>query len=343
MTTFANPSNPPLLIAKNLSVRFGDFPAVDGIDLEINAGEVLGIVGESGSGKSVTSLAIMGLIEAPGRVGADTLMFNAQGQSKNLLTLTDREHRRLLGRDIAMVFQDPMTSLNPCFTIAFQLIETLRLHEGGSRQALQARALELLQIVEIPDAKRRLHCYPHELSGGMCQRVMVAMAIACHPKLLIADEPTTALDVTIQAQIMKLLLRLQREQGMALILITHDLGLVAEAAKRVMVMYAGKVMENAPVPDIFENPHHPYTRALMAALPENNLTSPDNGTRKKRLQALGGVVPGAHDRPRGCLLSPRCAYAQENCRQQPIPMDTIQNHQVRCLYPRLEPWRLHGN
>lgn len=320
----------PLLIAKNLRVKFGGFSAVDGIDISVNTGEVIGIVGESGSGKSVTSLALMGLIDKPGVVSADSLIFYSKdndGTEKNLLKLSTKEHRAILGREMAMIFQDPMTSLNPCYTVAFQLMETLRIHEGGSARELRARALELMQVVEIPSAKSRLECYPHQLSGGMCQRVMVAMAIACHPKLLIADEPTTALDVTIQAQIMKLLLRLQKEQNMAMMLITHDLGLVAEAAHRVMVMYAGQVVESAPVPEIFENPKHPYTESLMAALPEHNF-------QQKRLQALGGVVPGAYDRPTGCLLSPRCPYTQEKCSQAEPPMVNINTHQVCCFFPR---------
>src|SRR3984885_7282527 len=196
----------------------------------------------------------------------------------------------MLGRDIAMIFQDPMTSLNPCFTVAFQLMETLRIHEGGSRKALRARALELLKQVEIPDAERRLDAYPHQLSGGMSQRVMVAMAIACNPRLLIADEPTTALDVTIQAQMLALLLKLQRERGMALMLITHDLGVVAEIAQRVMVMYAGEVVESASADELFALPRHPYTEALLASLPERN-------AGRRRLASLAGVVPGAFDRP----------------------------------------------
>ncbi len=247
---------------------------------------MVGIVGESGSGKSVTALAVLGLIDAPGRVRAERLAFDG----RELPSLSPRERRSLLGGDIAMIFQDPMTSLNPSFSVAFQLMETIALHEGGSRKARRARALELLKAVEIPDPERRLDAFPHQLSGGMSQRVMLAMAIACNPRLLIADEPTTALDVTIQAQMLALLLRLQRERGMALVLITHDLGVVAEVAERVIVMYAGQVVEEAAVPRIFEAPSHPYTEALLAALPERNVG-------RRRLQSLGGVVPGAFDRP----------------------------------------------
>jgi dipeptide transport system ATP-binding protein len=225
-----------------------------------------------------------------------------------------------------MIFQDPMTSLNPSYSVAFQLMETIALHEGGSRAARRARALELLRAVEIPDAERRLDAFPHQLSGGMSQRVMLAMAIACNPRLLIADEPTTALDVTIQAQMLALLLKLQRERGMALVLITHDLGVVAEVAERVIVMYAGQVVEQAPVPRIFELPSHPYTEALLAALPERN-------AGRRRLQSLGGVVPGAFDRPAGCLLSPRCPYAQERCRAERPALFELEASRARCFFP----------
>jgi dipeptide transport system ATP-binding protein len=219
-----------------------------------------------------------------------------------------------------------MTSLNPSFSVAFQLMETIGLHEGGSRATRRARALELLRAVEIPDAERRLDAFPHQLSGGMSQRVMLAMAIACNPRLLIADEPTTALDVTIQAQMLALLLRLSRERGMALALITHDLGVVAEVAERVIVMYAGQVVEQAAVPQIFERPRHPYTEALLAALPERNVG-------RRRLQSLGGVVPGAWDRPAGCLLSPRCPYVQERCRAERPALFELDPGRARCFFP----------
>ncbi|MHB8668513.1 MAG: ABC transporter ATP-binding protein, partial [Burkholderiales bacterium] len=270
-----------LLEIENLSVEFGTeqapFTAVDGVDLDIDEGEVVGIVGESGSGKSVASLAVMGLIDYPGRIKATRMRFDG----RDLLGMSDSARRGLLGKDIAMIFQDPMSSLNPCFSVAYQLIETLRVHQGGAKSALRERALALLRQVEIPDPERRLDAYPHQLSGGMSQRVMVAMAIACNPRLLIADEPTTALDVTVQAQMLALLLQLQRERGMALMLITHDLGVIAQTAQRVVVMYAGQVVETGRVPDIFDAPRHPYTQALLAALPENNIG-------RERLQTIAG-------------------------------------------------------
>ncbi|WP_280153112.1 oligopeptide/dipeptide ABC transporter ATP-binding protein [Piscinibacter sp. XHJ-5] len=318
-----------LLEVQNLTVEFGPedapFKAVDGVSLSIEAGEVVGIVGESGSGKSVTALALMGLVDAPGRVKAERLSFDG----RDVLRLSERHRRAMLGRDIAMIFQDPMSSLNPCFTVEYQLTETLRIHEGGSRKALRARALELLRAVEIPDAERRLDAFPHQLSGGMSQRVMVAMAIACNPRLLIADEPTTALDVTIQAQMLALLLKLQRERGMGLMLITHDLGVVAEVASRVMVMYAGQVVETSKVPEIFTAPHHPYTEALLSALPEHNIG-------QRRLRSMPGVVPGAFDRPSGCLLSPRCPYVQDKCRAERPALYGVEGAQARCFFPLVQ-------
>ncbi len=315
-----------LLDIEGLTVEFGTeaapFVAVDGVDIALDAGQILGCVGESGSGKSVTALALMGLIDFPGRVRAQRLAFDG----RDLLALSDRARRALVGKDIAMIFQDPLASLNPCFTVAFQLMETLRIHEGGSAKARRARALELLQQVEIPDAAARLDTFPHQLSGGMAQRVMIAMAIACNPRLLIADEPTTALDVTVQAQILDLLVALQRERGMALLLITHDLAVVAETAQRVVVMYAGQQVETGPVPGIFEAPQHPYTQALLAALPEHNIG-------RARLQAIPGVVPGQHDRPTGCLLWPRCRYAVERCRREQPALAGAAGRLVRCHFP----------
>jgi dipeptide transport system ATP-binding protein len=256
-----------LVEIRNLNVTFktarGLLHAVEGLDLTMEEGEILGIVGESGSGKSVTMLALMGLIAWPGKVTADRLAFGG----KNILALGAAQRRRIIGKDIAMIFQEPMTSLNPCFTIGFQIMETLRVHVGGTRAARRKRTIELLDQVGIPEPATRLDAFPHQLSGGMSQRVMIAMAISCNPRLLVADEPTTALDVTIQAQILDLLLRLQRERGMALALITHDMGVVSETAERIMVMYAGQVMEVQPAARLFEHPHHPYTAALLEALP----------------------------------------------------------------------------
>ncbi|MGZ5131689.1 MAG: ABC transporter ATP-binding protein [Caldimonas sp.] len=315
-----------LLEVERLSVEFGApgaaLQAVDDVSFSVATGEVVGIVGESGSGKSVTALAVLGLVDAPGRVRAERLAFDG----RDLRAMAAKERRSLLGGDIAMIFQDPMTSLNPSFSVAFQLMETIALHEGGSRKARRARALQLLKDVEIPDAERRLDAFPHQLSGGMSQRVMLAMAIACNPRFLIADEPTTALDVTIQAQMLALLLKLQRERGMTLLLITHDLGVVAEVAERVLVMYAGQLVETAAVPAIFETPHHPYPEALLAALPERN-------AGKRRLQSLGGVVPGAFDRPAGCLLAPRCAYARERCQAERPGLYELGAGRARCFFP----------
>ncbi|MCK5914432.1 MAG: dipeptide ABC transporter ATP-binding protein [Desulfuromusa sp.] len=316
-----------LLHIENLTVEFGNeknpFRAVDNVCLEIGKGEVLGIVGESGSGKSVTAKAVMGLIDWPGRVSAEKLEFDGQ----DLQAMGDRQRRKITGREIAMIFQEPMTSLNPCFTTGFQIAEALKIHEGGSREERRNRTLELLEQVGIPDPQARLKAFPHQLSGGMSQRVMIAMAIACNPILLIADEPTTALDVTIQAQIMDLLLNLQQQRQMALILITHDLALVAEAAQRIVVMYAGQVVETGPVPEIFESPRHPYTAALLEALPERSVGA-------KRLKTIPGVVPGQFDRPSGCLLNPRCQFATDRCRQQMPQLETdADGRQVRCFTP----------
>lgn len=316
-----------LLEIRNLSVEFqthrGAFRAVDGIDLDLDKGDVLGIVGESGSGKSVTMLAVMGLIAWPGIVKADRLQFDGI----DLLGLGKRERRRVVGKDIAMIFQEPLTSLNPCYTAGFQIMETLKAHEGGSRRQRRMRTIELLEQVGIPAPETRIDSYPHQLSGGMCQRVMIAMAIACNPRLLIADEPTTALDVTIQAQILDLLLSLQKERGMALALITHDMGVVAETAERVMVMYASQQMEEQPADRLFAKPHHPYTAALLEALPER-------AEAKARLNTIPGVVPGIADRPKGCVFNPRCQYVVERCRiEQPSFVDAIGKAKIRCHSP----------
>lgn len=259
----------PLLTIRNLTVRFatstGSFTAVDGIDVRVDRGEVLAIVGESGSGKSVSMLAAMGLLPDTAVVTADEMSFDGQ----DLLRMTPRQRRQIIGRQITMIFQEPIASLNPSFTTGYQIEEVLRFNAGMSKRAARARALELFRQVGIPEPEEKLRSYPHQMSGGQCQRVMIAMAIATNPRLLIADEPTTALDVTIQKQILDLLMRLQEDTGMALILITHDMGVVAETADRVQVQYKGKKMEEADVLSLFEAPKHPYTRALLSALPEN--------------------------------------------------------------------------
>jgi dipeptide transport system ATP-binding protein len=322
----------PLLEIEDLHV---DFPtrgavmhAVEGVSLTLDEGEVLGIVGESGSGKSVTMLALMGLVAWPGRVRARRLAFAGH----DLLTASENERRRLVGKDLAMIFQEPTTSLNPCFTIGFQLTETLRLHLRMARKAARDRAVELLEQVGIPAAAERLGDFPHQLSGGMNQRVMIAMAIACNPRLLIADEPTTALDVTIQAQILDLLRGLQQERGMALALVTHNMGVVAEMAQRVAVMYAGQVVEARAAEALFAAPQHPYTAALLAAMPERS-------TGDGRLATIPGVVPGLYDRPAGCLFAPRCTDATANaCRVRPA-MRRWQDGQVRCHFPLGDPQR----
>lgn len=312
-----------LLEVNELSVQFGDFKAVDRISYQVEQGQVVGIVGESGSGKSVSSLAIMGLIDFPGKVNAQAIHFDG----RDLKQISARARRKIVGADVAMIFQDPMTSLNPCFTVGDQIMEALKIHQGGSKKARRERAVNLLMSVGIPDPQNRLDAYPHQLSGGMSQRIMIAMAIACNPKLLIADEPTTALDVTIQGQIIELLLELQRKDNMSLVLITHDLALVAESAQRIIVMYAGQVVEMGDADVIFKSPLHPYTQALLRALPEFTQD-------KDRLASLPGVVPGKYDRPLGCLLNPRCPYANNKCQtQEPVLLDEGNGRRVKCHYP----------
>ncbi|HET7837509.1 ABC transporter ATP-binding protein [Variovorax sp. J31P179] len=322
----------PLLDIRDLHVEFptqgGTLHAVDGVSLRLEQGEVLGIVGESGSGKSVTMMALMGLIGWPGRVRAQHLRFDGH----DLLGLSDKARRGLVGKDVAMIFQEPTTSLNPCFTIGWQLMETLRLHLHLDKREAKKRAIGLLEQVGIPAASTRLGSYPHQLSGGMNQRVMIAMAIACNPKLLIADEPTTALDVTIQAQILDLLRSLQKERGMGLVLITHNMGVVSEMAQRVAVMYAGQVMEERGVAELFAAPQHPYTAALLAALPER-------AAGEGRLATISGVVPGLHDRPTGCLFAPRCSYATAHSRAVRPELRDWMGGQVRCHYALGDPQR----
>ncbi len=314
-----------LLEIRNLSVDFstsgGQFRAVDGVDLTVDKGDILAIVGESGSGKSVSMLAMMGLLPWTATITADVLEFDGI----DLRTVTARNRRGLIGKDIAMIFQEPMSSLNPCFTVGFQIKEALRQHLDLSSRERQLRAVELLEQVGIPDPERRLKVFPHQLSGGMNQRVMIAMAIACKPRLLIADEPTTALDVTIQAQILDLLTGLQADGGMALILITHDMGVVAETAERVSVQYAGQKVEEQPVVGLFETPHHPYTSALLDALPER--------ATGRLLPTISGVVPGQFDRPKGCLFAPRCAFADAMCHSTPPTPCGPELGLARCHYP----------
>ena len=315
----------PLLEIKNLSVTFdtrsGPFRAVEGFDLAIEPAEVVAIVGESGSGKSVAMLAVMGLLPASATVTADRLAF----EGHDMLAMSPRERRKIIGRDIAMIFQEPIASLNPCFTVGFQIKEMLRRHTSLDREARQKRAVELLGMVGIAEPERRLRAFPHQLSGGMSQRVMIAMATSCNPKLLIADEPTTALDVTIQAQILELLSDLQRDENMALVLITHDMGVVAETAERVIVQYAGKQVERQGVRELFRSPHHPYTAALLAALPDR--------ARGARLPSIPGMVPGQGDRPAGCLFNPRCPCADDKCRAVPPPVQPPALGAALCHYP----------
>lgn len=291
-----------LLEVRGLSISFNSLPVVKDVNFNLSAGEVLAIVGESGSGKSLSMLALLGLIESPGFVKAERIYFNGI----DLLNVSARQRRCILGNEIGVVFQDALSSLNPSYPIGVQIAEMLRIHKGIRGSILKKQVLALLDKVGIPDARNRFGAYPHQLSGGMNQRVLIAMAIACEPKLLIADEPTTALDVTIQSQVMQLLRTLQKEQNMALILISHDLGVVAEVADRVVVMYAGEAIENNTIPEIFEAPRHPYTAALLAATPEHN-------RHNKRLFSLPGTVPNADVQLSGCLFAPRCQYSDKLC------------------------------
>jgi dipeptide transport system ATP-binding protein len=315
----------PLLEIENLTVSFqtagGQFTAVDRVSLHIEPGEIVSIVGESGSGKSVAMLALMGLLPWTATVSADLLRFAGQ----DLQTISRQELRKIVGAKMAMIFQEPMTSLNPCFTVGFQLTEALKIHLGMNRAQCRQRAIDLLDLVGIPEPRKRLSAFPHQLSGGMNQRVMIAMAISCDPELLIADEPTTALDVTIQAQILDLLLQLQKEKGMSLVLITHDMGVVAETAERVAVQYAGQQVEKQLVKGLFSAPHHPYTQALLNSLPERS--------ESKILPSIAGVVPGQFDKPQGCLFSPRCKYATDLCRSTPPEPGPDSLGRALCHYP----------
>ena len=313
----------PLLEVDGLRTWFdtltGRVRSVDGVSFTVERGRTLGVVGESGCGKSVTALSIMRLVPTPpGRHMGAVLLGGT-----DLLTLSEREMRRIRGNRISMIFQEPMTSLNPVLTIGRQIAETVRLHQGSSRAQALARAVEMLRVVQIPEPERRVHEYPHQLSGGMRQRVMIAMALACDPEVLIADEPTTALDVTIQAQILELIRGLQARFGMGVVMITHDLGVVAESCDRVVVMYAGRKVEEADVVELFERPLHPYTRALMASMPAMN-------TATARLAEIPGLVPAPSELGRGCAFAARCAHARERCRAE-SPALAGGDHVVACF------------
>jgi peptide/nickel transport system ATP-binding protein len=320
----------PLLEVSNLRTYFrtdeGEARAVDGVSFTVEAGEVVGIVGESGSGKSVTSLSILRLIpEPPGRILPGS---SVRFKGEELVTASEDRLRQIRGNDIAMIFQEPMTSLNPVYTVGAQIMEALRLHRGLGKREARERAIELLRMVGIADPEARVDAYPHQLSGGMRQRVMIAMALSCEPDLLIADEPTTALDVTIQAQILELLRDLQQRLGMAMILITHDLGVVAQVCDRVLVMYAGEVVEEGSVEQIFRNPRHPYTQGLLQAIPRL-------GQERDRLATIPGAVPSALAWPTGCRFHPRCPYGWElTAREHPELFDVEPGHRSRCWLER---------
>lgn len=324
-----------LLEIKDLVVQFrtenGFLRAVDGVNLRISRGETLGIVGESGSGKSVTALSIMRLLAQPaGQIQSGSILFEGQ----DLIRMSERALRKLRGNRISMIFQEPMTSLNPVFTVGDQIMEAIRLHQGLNKKDALKKAIEMLDLVGIPSPKERVQNYPHQMSGGMRQRVMIAMALSCKPDLLIADEPTTALDVTIQAQIMELLSTLQAEFGMGIILITHDLGVVAETCDRVAVMYAGQIVEEASVDDIFKHPRHPYTLGLLRSVPgfmDDDLTLGADG--KPRLRTIPGMVPNLFELGEGCRFFDRCYQKKNSCAESAILLTQLMNRSVRCLEP----------
>ncbi|MDU5065285.1 MAG: ABC transporter ATP-binding protein [Eggerthella sp.] len=314
-----------LLSVKNLSTEFpvkkGIVRAVEDVSFDVDQGEILAIVGESGSGKSVTSLSIMGLLAEPGHVAGGSLEF----EGKDLATLSEKQYRELRGNDMAMIFQEPMTSLNPVYRVGNQIVEAIRTHEKVSKAEAKDRAVDLLRKVGIPSPEARINDYPHQMSGGMRQRVMIAMALACNPKLLIADEPTTALDVTIQAQILDLLRRLRDDTGMAVLLITHDLGVVSETADRVVVMYCGQVVEEAEGRTLFDHPMHPYTLGLLKSIPR--LEDDDS----KRLYMIKGMVPNPLEMPPGCHFSDRCDSCMDVCRTKVPELVDVDGHKVRCF------------
>ncbi len=314
-----------LLDVRGLRTHFhtdrGLFRAVDGIDFSVDRGRTVGLVGESGCGKSVTSLSVMGLVASPpGQVAAEAVNFDG----RDVLKLSSDERRKLRGGQMSMIFQEPMTSLNPVHTIGQQIVEAILAHTTMSPQAAKARAIEMLELVRIPSPAQRVDDYPHSLSGGMRQRVMIAMALSCEPSLLIADEPTTALDVTIQAQILDLLQDLQRRLGMAILIITHDLGVIAEVADDVLVMYAGQIVESAPVNALFADPQHPYTIGLLGSIPRLDV-------ERARLATIEGTVPSPNNQPRGCRFAPRCPFADRRCHDEPPPLrDLGPDHRVAC-------------
>jgi peptide/nickel transport system ATP-binding protein len=318
-----------LLDVKNLKTYFftdeGVVRAVDGVDLYIDKGETLGVVGESGCGKSVTALSIMKLIpQPPGRIVEGNINYDGS----NLVDLPPNRMRKIRGKEISMIFQEPMTSLNPVFTVGEQIAEAIRLHEGLGRREAMAKTVDMLKLVHIPNADRRVKEYPHQLSGGMRQRIMIAMALSCNPKLLIADEPTTALDVTIQAQILDLLNELKSKLRMAVMLITHDMGVIAETAQRVVVMYAAKVAEEAPVADLFKEPLHPYTQGLLRSIPRIDLAA----TARRRLETIPGTVPTLRgDIAPGCRFAPRCPFVKSVCTEKdPVLKEVKPGHKVSC-------------
>ena len=325
-------TTPPLLSVRDLRIDFGTergaVTAVDGISFDLKAGEVLGLVGESGCGKSVTALAIMGLLpNPPGRIAGGQILF----AGRDLVTTSRAQMRRIRGQRISMIFQEPMTSLNPVYTVGNQLTETIRWHESVSRKAARDRAVEMLVKVGIPSPRQRLDEYPHQLSGGMRQRVMIAMALSLTPALLLADEPTTALDVTIQAQILDLLRSLQEEFRMAVVLITHDLGVVAEFVDRVAVMYAGRIAETAPVASLYQNPRHPYTQGLLASIPSLD-------DELDRLTAIPGTVPNPYELPDGCRFAPRCSHAMPACKAAAPRLRTdADGHGAACILESAGP------
>ena len=313
-----------LLSVRNLKTSFfthvGEVKAVRGISFDVNEGEVLGIVGESGSGKSVTSLSIMGLLQYPGRVVDGEILLNGE----DILTYSKNQMRKVRGKEIAMIFQDPMTSLNPVYTIGNQIMEMILEHEKMSRREARARAIEMLKLVGIPAAEKRIDSYPHEFSGGMRQRVMIALALSCNPKLLIADEPTTALDVTIQAQILNLIKKLNRQFGMTTMLITHDLGVVATVCDKVAVMYGGLIMEYGTADEIFYHPRHPYTMGLLGSIPHVD------GGEKRRLIPIDGTPPDLINPPKGCPFSTRCKYCMNVCTREQPPYFAEDKHRTMC-------------